>query len=324
MSQARGWTARDIPDLTGRSAVVTGANSGLGLQTALELARHGAGVVLACRDPARGQEALRRVRAAAPAAADRVELDLLDLADLASVRAFAARRAAAGPLDLLVNNAGVMAVPLRRTADGFELQFGTNHLGHFALTGLLLAQLLARPGARVVTVSSGAHRAGRIDFANLGAERGYGAWRAYSQSKLANLLFTAELDRRARAAGRDLVAVAAHPGFAATELQRTSARMSGRRLVELAAAGLTRLAAQPAAAGALPVLYAATAADVVGGEYFGPAGPLEARGRPARVPRSARATDAETARRLWSVSEQLTGVDFVVPSAEMLPPQRSG
>src|SRR3954451_12678805 len=205
-----GWTARDVPDQGGRRVVVTGANSGIGFHAARELAAHGADVTLAVRDVARGEAASARMTGT-------VAVERLDLADLASVRAFAARFE--GPLDLLVNNAGVMAPPLRRTADGFELQLGTNHLGHFALTGVLLGALRARPGARVVTVSSNAHKAGRIDFDDLQGERRYRRWRAYGQSKLANLLFMFELDRRARDAGLDLVSVAAHPGYAATNLQ---------------------------------------------------------------------------------------------------------
>ena len=203
------WTTADIPDLTGRTAVVTGANSGIGFGAAVELARHGAAVTLAARDPDRGADALARLRSEVPAAT--AELGRLDLADLASVRAFATGYRPDG-LDLLVNNAGVMAVPLRHTPDGFESQFGTNHLGHFALTGLLLPKLLARPGARVVTVTSGYHRIGRIDFTDLDARDRYRKWPAYAQSKLANLLFTFELQRRADTAGVELLALSAHPG----------------------------------------------------------------------------------------------------------------
>jgi NAD(P)-dependent dehydrogenase (short-subunit alcohol dehydrogenase family) len=303
------WTAADIPDQTGRTAVVTGANSGLGYHTALELARHGAHVVLACRDADRGADALRRLAAAAPDAS--VELGVLDLADLASVRRFAETHTAerGGP-DLLVNNAGVMALPLRRTVDGFEMQFGTNHLGHFALTGLLLPGLLARPGARVVTVSSAMHRVGQIDFDNLNAERAYHRWRAYGQSKLANLLFTLELQRRLEAAGAAVLAAAAHPGYAATNLQTTGVRMAGRRRMEpLVRLGI-RLLAQPDALGALPSLFAATDPTVRGGDYIGPDGLLEQRGNPKRVPRSRRAQDTATARRLWDVSEDLTGIRY--------------
>jgi NAD(P)-dependent dehydrogenase (short-subunit alcohol dehydrogenase family) len=302
------WTAADIPDQTGRTAVVTGANSGLGYHTALELARHGARVVLACRDAGRGAEAVRRLIDAAPGAA--VELGILDLADLASVRRFAESPAGAGGPDLLVNNAGVMALPLRRTADGFEMQFGTNHLGHFALTGLLLPGLLARPDARVVTVSSGLHRVGRIDFADLNAERGYHRWRAYAQSKLANLLFTLELQRRVEAAGANLLAAAAHPGYAATNLQTGSIRLTGQRRTEPLVRLGNRLFAQTDAMGALPTLFAATAPTVGGGDYFGPDGLFEQRGHPGPAHRTRRAKDAATAGRLWKASEDLTGIHY--------------
>jgi NAD(P)-dependent dehydrogenase (short-subunit alcohol dehydrogenase family) len=301
------WSADDIPDLTGRTAVVTGANSGIGYRAALELARHGAAVTLAARDPGRGATALRRLLAEVPAA--EVTLAKLDLADLASVRTFAG---AYHPekLDLLVNNAGVMAPPLRHTADGFESQFGTNHLGHFALTGLLLPRLLARPGARVVTVTSGVHRAGTIDFDDLDARSGYHKWPAYAQSKLANLLFAFELQRRADAAGADLRSVAAHPGYAATNLQTAGPRLSGSRVGEAGAAFFTRIVGQPDSQGALPTLRAATDPAVRGGEVFGPDGFLELRGAPKQVAVSRRARDRALAERLWTVSEEKTGVSW--------------
>lgn len=306
---ARRWTAAEIPDLTGRMAVVTGANSGLGLHTSLELARHGARVVLACRDEGKGAGALRRIRDEVPGA--EVELGALDLADLAPVRRFAEAYASLHDrLDILVNNAGVMALPYRRTADGFEMQLGTNHLGHFALTGLLLPTLLARHGARVVTLSSQAHRFGRVDIDDLHSERRYRKWFAYAQSKLANLLFMSELARRADAAHAALVSVAAHPGYAATNLQLAGPRMAGNTLAEKASALGNRLIAQSDAQGALPSLYAATAPDVRGGECFGPDGPFEQRGYPKRVGTSKAARDEVTARRLWEVSEQLTGVRY--------------
>jgi NAD(P)-dependent dehydrogenase (short-subunit alcohol dehydrogenase family) len=301
------WSADDIPDLTGRTAVVTGANSGIGYRAAVELARHGAAVTLAARDPGRGADALRRLRADVPGAD--VTLGSLDLADLASVRAFAAAYGPEG-LDLLVNNAGVMAPPLRRTADGFESQFGTNHLGHFALTGLLLPRLLARPGARVVTVTSGAHRAGAIDFADLDARTSYHKWPAYAQSKLANLLFAFELQRRADAAGVDLRSVAAHPGYAATNLQTAGPRLAGSKVAEAGAALVTRLVGQPDSRGALPTLRAATDPAVRGGEVFGPDGFLEMRGAPKQVTVSRRARDRALAERLWTVSEEKTGVTY--------------
>jgi len=292
------WTANDIPDLSGKTAVVTGANSGLGYQTTLALASHGAHVVLACRDEGRGTEALERLRGELPNAS--AELSLLDLADLASVRKFAEGYAGERDhLDILVNNAGVMALDQRReTADGFEMQLGTNHLGHFALTGLLLPQLQGRPGGRVVNVTSFGHKVGKMDFDDLQWERSYRKCLAYGRSKLANLLFTFELDRRARAAGSDIIAAVAHPGYADTNLQSgTSFQWSN-------------FMAQSAADGALPQLYGATAPDVQSGEFFGPGGLLEQRGAPKRVKAAKKAYDADSARRLWEVSEELTGVSY--------------
>ncbi len=295
------WTAADVPDQTGRVALVTGANSGLGLHTSIGLARKGARVLMACRDAGRAEAALRRVRGEVPGGA--VELLTLDLASLACVEAAAAEVAARTPvLDVLVDNAGVMAPPRSTTTDGFELQLGTNHLGHFALTGRLLPLLLAAPAPRVVVVSSGAHKFGRIAFDDLMGERSYRRWGAYGQSKLANLLFTRELDRRF---GDRLTAVAAHPGYAATHLQTGQ----GQPLME----GLMRLGnatiAQSDAAGAWPSLYAGTAPDVRGGEYFGP-GLLELRGHPKQVGRSAAAKDDAVAARLWTVSAELTGTSY--------------
>jgi NAD(P)-dependent dehydrogenase (short-subunit alcohol dehydrogenase family) len=290
------WTANDISDLSGKTAVVTGANSGLGYETAMALARHGAHVVLACRDEGRGTEAIERLRAEVPDAS--AELSLLDLADLTSVRKFAEGYSGErGQLDILVNNAGVMALDERRqTADGFEMQLGTNHLGHFALTGLLLPQLQAGPGGRVVNVTSFGHKVGRMNFDDLQWERSYRKWLAYGRSKLANLLFTFEFDRRARAAGSGVIAAVAHPGYANTNLQSgTSFQWSN-------------FMAQSAADGALPQLYGATAPDVQSGEFFGPGGFMELRGAPKRVKAAKKAYDAETGRRLWEVSEQLTGV----------------
>jgi NAD(P)-dependent dehydrogenase (short-subunit alcohol dehydrogenase family) len=298
------WSPAALPDQTGRVAVVTGASSGLGLHTALELARAGASVVLACRDAGRGARAVDEIRRAVPAAA--VEVGLLDLADLSCVRDFAAGWDR--PLDLLVNNAGVMAPPARLTADGFELQLGTNHLGHFALTGLLLPHLVDRAGGRIVTVSSLAHRTGVINFADLQSERSYRRWPAYAQSKLANLLFTAELDRRL--AGHAAIAVAAHPGLASTNLQTSGPLMSGGRWSAALVRAGTRLVSQSAAHGAWPTLYAATASEVVGGDYIGPDGFGETRGRPRRVTASVAARDTVVAGQLWAVSEELTGVTY--------------
>jgi NAD(P)-dependent dehydrogenase (short-subunit alcohol dehydrogenase family) len=301
------WTTADIPDLTGRTAVVTGGNSGIGFHTALELARHGAAVTLTARDPGRGAAALARLTGEVPGA--EATLAALDLADLSSVRAFVAGYGPDG-LDLLVNNGGVMAVPLRHTPDGFESQFGTNHLGHFALTGLLLPRLLARPGARVVTVTSTMHRMGRMSFEDLDARRGYRKWPAYARSKLANLLFTFELQRRADAAGADLRAVAAHPGYAVTNLQTAGPRLTGNKLMERGSEMVSRLVGQPAGQGALPTLRAATDPAVRGGEVFGPEGFLEVGGAPRQVAVSRRARDRADAERLWAVSEEKTGVRY--------------
>jgi NAD(P)-dependent dehydrogenase (short-subunit alcohol dehydrogenase family) len=299
------WTTDRIPDQGGRVAVVTGANSGLGLITARELARKGATVVLACRNPDKGQAALAEIEAAAPGAS--LELEQLDLASLHSVRGFAERfRSGHDGLDLLINNAGVMATPRRRTADGFELQFGTNHLGHFALTALLIGAMEGREDARVVTLSSSAHWAGRIAFDNLGGERRYFRWRAYSQSKLANLLFALELDRRLRAAGSGVKSLAAHPGYAATNLQH-----AGPPLIDSLVMRVSNWTiAQSEEMGALPTLYAATASGLEGGAYAGPDGIVEQRGHPKLVSPSGAARDEQAASRLWDVSEQMTGVRF--------------
>jgi NAD(P)-dependent dehydrogenase (short-subunit alcohol dehydrogenase family) len=290
-----------MPDQSGRTALVTGANSGLGLHTALELARKGARVLMAVRTPAKGEQALARVRGEVPGAS--VELLPLDLASLASVRTAAAEVASRAPvLDLLVDNAGVMAVPRTVTADGFETQLGTNHLGHFALTGLLLPQLLAAAAPRVVVVSSTAHRTGKIAFDDLQGERSYSRWGAYGQSKLANLLFARELQRRA---GDRLLVAAAHPGYAATNLQSGQ----GNVVLEAFMRVGNLVVAQSDAQGAWPSLYAATMPDVRRGDYWGPA-LAEVRGAPKRVGRSAAATDDVVAYRLFEVSAGLTGVPY--------------
>jgi NAD(P)-dependent dehydrogenase (short-subunit alcohol dehydrogenase family) len=327
-----GWTAADIPDQTGRAAVVTGANSGLGRVTALELARRGARVVLACRDVSKGEEAAAEILGAVPEAAAEilgavpeaaaeilgavpeapaVSVSALDLADLSSVRAFAARVAGEfDRVDLLINNAGVMAPPRRLTADGFESQLGTNHLGHFALTGLLLASLLAAPAPRVVTVSSQGHRLGRIKFDDLQGERRYNNWVAYNQSKLANLMFSFELQARAVAAGAGMLSMAAHPGYAATNLQFAGPGRAYERAVMTVA---NRVIAQSASMGALPTLYAATLPELPGGSYVGPGGIGEWRGSPRVVGAARRAYDENACRRLWEVSEHLTGVRYEFP-----------
>ncbi|MFZ3557429.1 oxidoreductase [Streptomyces sp. BH055] len=301
-----GWSATDIPDQQGRTAVVTGANTGIGYVTARELARAGAHVVLACRSESRGTAALDRLMSEVPGA--RAEFAPLDLGDLASVRAFAEGRKDS-PLDLLVNNAGVMALPFGRTADGFETQFGVNHLGHFALTGLLLPALLAAPAPRVVSVSSGLHALANIDIADLNSERKYGRWVAYGRSKTANLLFVHELARQARAAGAKLVAAAAHPGYAATELQARGARMEGRKGMERFYEVGNRFFGQPAAAGALPTLRAATDPGVRPDDFYGPR-VLMWRGAPTTSWRASWTVNDAAGERLWAASEQLTGVDF--------------
>jgi NAD(P)-dependent dehydrogenase (short-subunit alcohol dehydrogenase family) len=301
------WTQADIGDQRGRTAVITGANSGIGLETARALVQHGASVVVACRNPAKA-EAARDTLESSRSDSDVSVLEL-DLADLASVRrAAAAFTAGHDRLDLLVNNAGVMAVPKRTTVDGFESQIGTNHLGHVLLTSLLLGPLLATEGSRVVTVSSNAHRMGRIDLDDLQSTRRYSAWEAYGQSKLANLLFTFELQRRLAAAGASTVAVAAHPGWARSNLAHDLAGIQ-QSLFRLAKP-LADLTAQSPAMGALPTLRAAVDPTARGGDYFGPDGVMEWRGHPHKVGTSAKATDLATARRLWDASNRLTGATW--------------
>jgi NAD(P)-dependent dehydrogenase (short-subunit alcohol dehydrogenase family) len=302
------WTAGNIPDQSGRLAVVTGANSGLGLITARDLARAGARVIMACRNTAKGEDAAGQIRSAAPGAD--VEVAALDLGSLDSVRSFAAGLGGQTP-DLLINNAGVMAPPRSETADGFELQFGTNHLGHFALTGLLIGAMEGRENARVVTLSSGAARIGRINFDDLNWTEGYSRWRAYGQSKLANLVFMIELNRRLQASGSSVLSMGAHPGYAATNLQSAAAPFLDRALMVVTNA----LVAQSADRGALPTLYAATKPGLGGGTYVGPDGFQEQRGFPRPVTPIASARDPETGRRLWEVSEELTGVSFLPVSS---------
>lgn len=295
------WTTHHIPDQSGRTAVITGANTGLGFETAKALAEHGAHVVLAVRDTDKGK------RAAAQLTGD-VGVQELDLGSLESVRAAAAElRGSHERIDLLINNAGVMTPPKSTTADGFELQFGTNHLGHFALTGLLLDRLLDVPGSRVVTVSSNGHKmGGAIHFDDLQWERSYSRIGAYAQSKLANLLFTYELQRRLAPRGTT-IAVAAHPGTSSTELARHLPSLA-KPVTEL----VTKVAAQPAADGALPTLRAATDPGVLGGQYYGPANLAQWRGAPVVVASSDQSYDVALQQRLWSVSEELTGVSFAV------------
>ncbi|MET8430827.1 SDR family NAD(P)-dependent oxidoreductase [Nocardia sp. NPDC004860] len=304
---AHKWTENDVPEQQDRLAVVTGANTGLGFETARVLAAHGASVVLAVRDVEKGKQAVARITEIVPGA--RLSVLALDLASLESVRAAAAELRAAHPrIDLLINNAGLMYPPRQNTADGFELQFGTNHLGHFALTGLVLDLLLKTPNSRVVTVASLAHRfRGKIHFDDLQWERSYDRVAAYGQSKLANLMFTYELQRRLTAHGANTIAVAAHPGGSNTELMRNSPAV-----IRWLAPAVAPLVTQSPAKGALPTLRAATDPGVLGGQYFGPDGFAEVRGYPRVVASSNRSHDLAAQRRLWTVSEQLTGVAFEV------------
>ena len=300
------WTVADVSDQQGRTAVVTGSNTGIGYEAAAVLAQRGAITVLACRDTGKAERAAARLSAAAPQAT--VSVVRLDLASLDSVRAAAEQiRASHERLDLLINNAGLMMPPHGTTADGFELQLGTNHLGHFALTSLLLDLMLSVPGSRVVTVSSNGHRGGRINFADLQSERRYGRMSAYAQSKLANLMFTYELERRLRAAEAPTIALAAHPGTASTELVR---HIPGPLRTAYAATG--GLFTQSATMGALPTLRAATDPAAHGGEYYGPSGLGQMKGYPVLVSSNSRSHDEAAQRRLWAESERLTGVTYPV------------
>jgi NAD(P)-dependent dehydrogenase (short-subunit alcohol dehydrogenase family) len=311
MTDSSRWTLASMPDMSGKTVIVTGANSGLGFEATKAFARKGATVVMACRSTARGKRAADDVRHELPEA----ELDVreLDLAALSSVESFAESVTADyDEIDVLCNNAGVMAIPRAETGDGFEMQFGVNHLGHFALTGHLLPLLRETDGeSRVVTHASGAHQQGDIDFEDLHHERDYGKWEAYAQSKLANLLFAYELDRKLEAAGvDDVVSTACHPGWAATNLQRRGPEQMGStaRLYLMKAANA--LIAQDAQQGALPMLYAATAEDITGAEYIGPDGFMSMRGYPHHDEPTKKARDPDIAAQLWDVSEELTGVTY--------------
>ncbi|SFL56406.1 hypothetical protein SAMN04487950_4233 [Halogranum rubrum] len=310
MSRQSPWTADAMPDCSGKTVVVTGANSGLGLEASRAFAAKGAHVVLACRSTDRGEDARREILTEHPDAS--LEVRELDLADLASVRSFATDFTDDyDDLHVLCNNAGVMATPYRTTKDGFELQFGVNHLGHFALTGQLLETLAQTPGeTRVVSTSSGAHRMGDIDFEDLQHQHSYSKWGAYGQSKLANLLFAYELDRRLSVADVDVTSVAAHPGYAATNLQLRGPEMEGADVQERLMAVANKVVAQSAAMGALPILYAATAEDVRGGDYIGPDGLGEMRGYPTKVASNDKSYDMQLADDLWDVSEGLTDVHY--------------
>jgi NAD(P)-dependent dehydrogenase (short-subunit alcohol dehydrogenase family) len=309
------WSVADIPPQNGKLAVVTGATGGLGYETALALARAGADVLVTGRNAEKGRVAIEQIKRAVPSA--KVRSAMLDLASLASIRAFAASTLANGrPLDLLINNAGVMDLPTRRlTEDGFELQFGTNHLSHFALTALLLPLLRKAQAPRVVNVSSLAHRGGKIDFGNLQAERKYNSWAAYQQSKLANLLFTFELQRRSDAHGWGLMSNAAHPGYARTELIPNGPGTGGLKGIGMKVLG--SFMSHSAAAGALPTLFAATSPEAAPNGYYGPNGFYELKGPVAPAQVFPQAKDEAVARKLWEVSEQLTGVKW--PAKDQTP-----
>ncbi|MBI2706236.1 MAG: SDR family oxidoreductase [Actinobacteria bacterium] len=301
-------TDYQVPDQSGRTALITGANSGIGFEASKRLAQAGAQVLLACRNPDKAADALSAVRAAAPGAS--VDVLALDLSSLESVREAAEKvHADHERLDLLVNNAGVMAIPREETVDGFERQFGTNHLGHFALTGQLIDLVLAAPESRVVTISSGAHKAGRIDFDDLQGEKRYRKWGAYGQSKLANLLFAYELQRRLTEAGSSTLSVAAHPGWSATNLQTSGRGVTGGPMLFFTNLA-NRIMGQPASMGALPTLHAATSPDAEPGGYYGPDGFQEGRGFPTKVASNDRSRSEADARRLWEESERLTGVTY--------------
>ncbi len=303
------FTRDSVPDQTGKIIVVTGGNSGIGFEAARVLAAKGATVVLACRDAAKMRAAKERLRAERPAA--KVEEIVLDLGSLAAVRTAAAAIAERWPaIDVLVNNAGVMAIPDRKTADGIEMQMGTNHFGHFALTGLLLPRLLAAREARVVTVSSMLHRRGHLVFEDLPRPARYDANKQYAASKLANVLFAKELDRRLKAARLGVISTACHPGYSATNLQFVGPDMEGSSLKRAVMSFANAVLAQSAEIGAEGTLYGATGTDLAGGEYLGPTGPIGLRGHPEKGRTSAEADDREVARKLWEISEELTGVRF--------------
>jgi NAD(P)-dependent dehydrogenase (short-subunit alcohol dehydrogenase family) len=304
------WTADEMATQAGKRAVVTGANSGIGYHTALELARKGSSVILACRNPAKAEDALRRLKAEIPGA--KAELASLDLSDMKSVRSFGAAFAARGvPLDLLINNAGIMA-PLTRqvTPDGFEIQMATNHLGHFLLTSLLIPALKRAPAPRVVTIASIAHRRGRMNFDDLQSETSYSPFASYAQSKLANLLFAFELQRRADKADLKLLSVAAHPGVAMTSLIENGIGGGRPTLITRAVNFFSPFYMHSEEQGALPSLYAATMPDVVPGGYYGPDGFREMTGFPVRVDCKPQAKDLASAARLWDISVKLTGASF--------------
>ena len=305
------WTLNDLPDLSGRTIVITGGNSGIGFEAAKASLANGARVIIACRDAEKAQKACAAVREMSSSGT--IEAVALDLASLASVRACADELTKRCPqLDVLVNNAGVMAIPKRETEDGFEMQFGTNHLGHFALSALLYPLLGQAPGARIVTVSSLAHNFGFLNLADLHGRWLYDPWLAYGQSKLANLYFAYELDRRLRAAGRPIESLACHPGISETNLPYAGDRMQGSAFGETLVQMYTSIVAQSAADGALPTLYAAFATQAKGGDYIGPDGLGEMRGAPRKVSSNLLSRSPSMARQLWRASEELTATTFEV------------
>lgn len=309
---AMAWSSEDIPDLRGRTMLITGANSGIGLEAVKLLGARGAHVIMACRNLEKGQAAMEHAR---EAGAEQLELVRLDLADLASVREAATEISERhSKLDVLINNAGVMALPQRKTADGFEMQFGTNHLGHFALTGLLMPLLERGDQPRVVTVSSGMHRIGRMQFDDLQRESNYERWTAYAQSKVANLLFCRELQKRLTAAGSPMLSLACHPGYASTQLQTVGADMSGSGIMKGALQMTNALFSQSAEAGAWPTVFAATSPEVEPAGFYGPR--LRIWGKPTRDRMSRRARNDDDAARLWDVSEELTGVRYLSSSLD--------
>jgi hypothetical protein len=313
------WTVEEnMPVLEGKTAIVTGGNSGLGYEAALALAGYGgARVLLTARDRDKGEAARERILEKVPGA--NVQVTTLDLANITAVRKCASEITdACDRLDLLINNAGVMALPRLETVDGFEMQLGTNHLGHFALTGLLLDLLQKTPHSRIVTVSSGYHRLGRIDFDDLHRARRYDKWEAYGQSKVANLHFAYELQRKLEVAGSSTISVAAHPGYAATNLQYAGPKMRGAFFAGLGMRFANTFIAQSAAMGSLPLLFAATAPEVSGGDYIGPDGWQEMKGYPRKVESNEHSRDREVSARLWQVSEELTGVRYATLSARQV------